>query len=154
MSDGSSSGDGGGGDERSGPARSVLVRFVCKTQDPELEVPDTALEVPQHLARFGLSEVVNALLGITDPVPFDFLVNDVFLRTSLAQVCLAPPAAPPPGRDARKRRVPFFFFFFFFFFPPSFCALWSRFVKRLMHFHRRHFPLSLLFARARFGCST
>jgi len=39
--------------------------------------------VPGSLGRYGLSEVVNRLLGHERPVPFDFLVNGEFLRTSV-----------------------------------------------------------------------
>jgi len=41
--------------------------------------------VPSNMARYGLSEVVNRLLSSDPPVPFDFLVEGEFLRTTVAQ---------------------------------------------------------------------
>merc|ERR1711933_353127 len=49
------------------------------------KVLEDDLVVPSNLARYGLSEVVNRLLSFEEPVPFDFLVNGEFLRTSISQ---------------------------------------------------------------------
>ncbi|KAJ3018791.1 UNVERIFIED_CONTAM: WD repeat-containing protein 12 [Siphonaria sp. JEL0065] len=43
------------------------------------------LMVPTHLRRFNLSEIVNHLLNEDKKVPFDFIINGKFLRTSLGQ---------------------------------------------------------------------
>jgi ribosome biogenesis protein YTM1 len=43
--------------------RQIRVRFVTKLP-PHLRVPPTPFSVPSHLARYGLSEVINALLGL------------------------------------------------------------------------------------------
>jgi ribosome biogenesis protein len=68
--------------------KKVLVRFEKgESVNDEFEVIETALEVPKRLTRYGLSEVVNHLLGReTDDkkIPFDFLCGDEFIRTSLA----------------------------------------------------------------------
>ncbi|KAJ1820174.1 ribosome biogenesis protein ytm1, partial [Coemansia sp. RSA 2598] len=48
-------------------------------------VPNTPIVVPQQLQRYGLSEIVNHLLGNEKPVPFDFLAEGQFLRTSIAE---------------------------------------------------------------------
>lgn len=60
----------------------VQVKFVTRNADLP-QVPDTFLNVPVKLARYGLSEIVNALTE-TDPArPFDFLINGQFLRSDL-----------------------------------------------------------------------
>ncbi|OMH81283.1 Translational activator GCN1, partial [Zancudomyces culisetae] len=41
--------------------------------------------VPSALEKAGLSEIVNRLLKTENPVPFDFLIDGVFLRTSLLE---------------------------------------------------------------------
>lgn len=58
------------------------VRFV--TSCDEYRVSDTPFAVPIKLGRIGLSEVINHLLDTTDSQqPFDFLIKDRLLRTSL-----------------------------------------------------------------------
>lgn len=52
-------------------------------------VTDAPIAVPTKLARHGLSEVVNHLLGSSVPVPFDFLVDNQLLRGSLAKFIAA-----------------------------------------------------------------
>lgn len=60
----------------------VQVRFFTKSYPHR--VPDTPVVVDVELTRFGLSELVNSQLGNTNkPVPFDFLIEHQFLRTSL-----------------------------------------------------------------------
>ncbi|RUP49005.1 NUC135 domain-containing protein [Jimgerdemannia flammicorona] len=71
----------------------VQVRFV--TQQRKYAVIDSAILVPARLKRYGLSEIVNHLLGsgmysppgtlTKNPVPFDFLIEGQFLRTSLSE---------------------------------------------------------------------
>eukprot|EP00929_Paragymnodinium_shiwhaense_P001811 TRINITY_DN10201_c0_g1_i1.p1 TRINITY_DN10201_c0_g1~~TRINITY_DN10201_c0_g1_i1.p1 ORF type:complete len:462 (+),score=83.87 TRINITY_DN10201_c0_g1_i1:60-1445(+) len=48
-------------------------------------IPEDDLVLPSSLARYGLSEVVNKMLDFDTPVPFDFLVDGEFLRTSIVQ---------------------------------------------------------------------
>ncbi|KAI5059413.1 hypothetical protein GOP47_0025732 [Adiantum capillus-veneris] len=67
--------------------RQIQVRFVTKLPS-ELHVATTPFSLPAHLTRYGLSEVINALLGLDKPQPFDFLVDDELLRTSLEQLLL------------------------------------------------------------------
>ena len=55
---------------------------VFKSRSPEYAVPETPLLVPTSLKRFGLSEIINTLLGL-DKIPFDFLIKDKILKTSL-----------------------------------------------------------------------
>mmetsp|Transcript_10891 Transcript_10891/g.28162 ORF Transcript_10891/g.28162 Transcript_10891/m.28162 type:complete len:474 (+) Transcript_10891:92-1513(+) len=60
----------------------ALVLFTTKLPD-RYQVQDDSLVVPASLARYGLSEVVNRLLGLEKPAPFDFLIDGEFLRTDL-----------------------------------------------------------------------
>ncbi|OQR95170.1 hypothetical protein ACHHYP_00234 [Achlya hypogyna] len=59
----------------------IRVKFV--TKNPEIRVTETPFAVPIKLARAGLSQVVNHLLATAEPKPFDFLIDDNFLRTTL-----------------------------------------------------------------------
>ncbi|KAK9821782.1 hypothetical protein WJX81_002702 [Elliptochloris bilobata] len=68
------------------------VQITCKfyTKLPaELKAPETAVTVPAKLTRYGLSQVVNHLLGLDPPKAFDFLVNGELVRLSLEQLLLA-----------------------------------------------------------------
>eukprot|EP00727_Mastigamoeba_balamuthi_P010463 m51a1_g6039 putative wd40 repeat-containing protein (461) ;mRNA; f:161429-163867 len=62
----------------------VEVRFVTSLPE-DMKVTETPFSVPSRLTRLGLSEVVNHLLATSSPVPFDFLVGNEFLRTTLAR---------------------------------------------------------------------
>ncbi|KAJ7543544.1 hypothetical protein O6H91_09G042900 [Diphasiastrum complanatum] len=68
--------------------KQVQVRFSTKLP-PELQVANTPFSVPSHLTRYGLSEVINALLGLEKPKPFDFIVEGDLIRTSLEKLLLA-----------------------------------------------------------------
>lgn len=59
----------------------VRVKFVTKNE--AIRVTETPFAVPTRLNRQGLSQVVNHLLNTTTPKPFDFLIDDLFLRSSL-----------------------------------------------------------------------
>ncbi|KAI5951242.1 YTM1 [Candida jiufengensis] len=73
----------------------VKIKFTTNEQDESLKIDETPLFVPTSLKRFGLSEIVNHLLGninkdeiedeIEDrkPIPFNFLINGTLLRTSI-----------------------------------------------------------------------
>ncbi len=63
-------------------ASTITVRFVSRL--PEVELPESAFAVPETLTRKGLAEVINGLLELDPPQPFDFLINEDFLRCSLA----------------------------------------------------------------------
>ncbi|KAJ3189102.1 hypothetical protein HDU85_002727 [Gaertneriomyces sp. JEL0708] len=66
-------------------ADQVQVRF--HTRQTKYAVTDAAILVPARLRRYGLSEIINHLLELPTPVPFDFLIDGKFLphRTSLSQ---------------------------------------------------------------------
>jgi hypothetical protein len=60
----------------------IQIQFV--THLPEaFAVPQTPFEVPAKFSRLGLSEIINHLLRLEHTVPFDFLINGEFLRSSL-----------------------------------------------------------------------
>ncbi|KAA8910759.1 WD40-repeat-containing domain protein [Sphaerosporella brunnea] len=63
------------------PQSQVQVKFV--TRDPEISVPTAPILVPSNLKRLGLSQVVNHLLNSEKPIPFDFLIDGAYLRTTL-----------------------------------------------------------------------
>ena len=66
-----------------GDASTISVRFVSRLPEP-VELPESAFAVPETLTRKGLAEVINGLLQLDPPQPFDFLINEDFLRCSLA----------------------------------------------------------------------
>ncbi|CAM6107149.1 unnamed protein product [Calypogeia fissa] len=68
----------------------LQVRFSTKLEDEKFHVVNTPFAVPSSLNRYGLSEIINALLGLSDkPIPFDFLLDGELLRTSLETYLLA-----------------------------------------------------------------
>ncbi|KAK9471775.1 WD40-repeat-containing domain protein [Dipodascopsis tothii] len=72
--------------EQAGQAK---VKINLTTRDASVAVPDVPLYVPVALKRYGLSEIVNHLLGTEQAIPFDFLINSQLLRTSLEQYLVA-----------------------------------------------------------------
>ena len=66
-----------------GDAGTVSVRFVSRLPEP-VDLPESAFAVPETLTRKGLAEGINGLLQLDPPQPFDFLINEDFLRCSLA----------------------------------------------------------------------
>ncbi|CAR22807.1 Ytm1p [Lachancea thermotolerans CBS 6340] len=63
----------------------VKIRFFTREQDESLRADDSTLFAPVSLKRYGLSEIVNHLLGLESAVPFDFLIDGELLRSSLAE---------------------------------------------------------------------
>ena len=60
------------------------IRIRLWTTHVQYTVTDAPLAVPSKLGRYGLSEVVNHLLGSEDePQPFDFILNGHLIRGSL-----------------------------------------------------------------------
>lgn len=62
------------------------MKFI--TKNAAIRVTETPFAVPTHLTRQGLSQVVNHLLNNETPRPFDFLVEEHFLRSSLEKYML------------------------------------------------------------------
>ena len=91
----------------------VQVRFVRSKSAPNLPLaPETPFSVPVKLARLGLSELLNHIIEDGSTRPYEFLINNRFLRTSLekflknhglsgeAELELEYiEAMPPPDRD-------------------------------------------------------
>ncbi|PWW72346.1 WD40 repeat-like protein [Tuber magnatum] len=59
----------------------VQVKFT--TRHPDIAVPTAPILVPANLKRYGLSQIINHLLDTSTAIPFEFLVNGSFLRTSI-----------------------------------------------------------------------
>eukprot|EP01091_Cochliopodium_minus_P018893 TRINITY_DN7775_c0_g1_i1.p1 TRINITY_DN7775_c0_g1~~TRINITY_DN7775_c0_g1_i1.p1 ORF type:complete len:476 (-),score=175.31 TRINITY_DN7775_c0_g1_i1:51-1478(-) len=62
----------------------VQIKFITKLAD-EFKVTETPFEVTSKLSRYGLSEIINHLLSLDPPKPFDFLINGELLRITLSQ---------------------------------------------------------------------
>ncbi|KAG8623492.1 hypothetical protein KVT40_008468 [Elsinoe batatas] len=67
------------------PDRTSQVRIQLNTQSPDIELPESTgpILVSTELRRYQLSTLVNRLLSTTKPVPFEFLINGQFLRSSI-----------------------------------------------------------------------
>ncbi|KAF9958950.1 WD repeat-containing protein 12 [Modicella reniformis] len=63
----------------------VQVKFV--TQQRQYAIPETPIQTPARLRRYGLSQIINLVLQNEGEKqrPFDFLIDGEFLRTSLAE---------------------------------------------------------------------
>ncbi|KAI0381863.1 ribosome biogenesis protein YTM1 [Hypomontagnella monticulosa] len=72
-----------------GAAEPQQIRVNFTTTSPDLQLPEgrTQLLVPADIKRYGLSRVLNSesMLNTPSPIPFDFLINGSFLRTSLEE---------------------------------------------------------------------
>ncbi|KAI1375210.1 ribosome biogenesis protein YTM1 [Hypoxylon crocopeplum] len=72
-----------------GVAEPHQIRVNFTTTSPDLQLPEgrTQLLVPADIKRYGLSRVLNSesMLDTPSPIPFDFLVNGSFLRSSLQE---------------------------------------------------------------------
>ena len=67
-------------------AASAQVRIRLTTSDGRYTLADPApILVPTASRRLALSSLVNSLLGHDQAVPFDFIINGSYLRTSLDQ---------------------------------------------------------------------
>ena len=71
----------------SGEDVQITCRFVTRLPE-KFRIAPTPLAVPGTLTRYGLSEVVNHLLALDPPKPFDFLVDGELVRTSLQKLVL------------------------------------------------------------------
>ncbi|KAL3418207.1 WD domain-containing protein [Phlyctema vagabunda] len=69
----------------------VQVHFI--TDSPDIELPEgkRQLLVPTNVKRYGLSQILNSesMLDTDKPIPFDFLINGTFLRTTLDEYLTA-----------------------------------------------------------------
>ncbi|KAI9742341.1 MAG: ribosome biogenesis protein ytm1 [Claussenomyces sp. TS43310] len=69
----------------------VQVHFVTNSADIELPEEKRQLLVPTSVRRYGLSQILNSesMLDTSSPIPFDFLINGTFLRTTLEEYLTA-----------------------------------------------------------------
>ncbi|KAA8575872.1 hypothetical protein EYC84_004958 [Monilinia fructicola] len=69
------------------------VQVYFTTTSPDIELPEgkQQLLVPTNVRRYGLSQILNseAMLDTSSPIPFDFLINGTFLRTTLDEYLTA-----------------------------------------------------------------
>ncbi|RDI79546.1 hypothetical protein Vi05172_g10482 [Venturia inaequalis] len=66
------------------------VRIQLSTRDQGLQLPETGpILVQTALKRYALSTLVNSLLESEKPIPFEFLINGQFLRTSIDEFLTA-----------------------------------------------------------------
>ncbi|PLW32824.1 hypothetical protein PCANC_18826 [Puccinia coronata f. sp. avenae] len=61
----------------------VMVTVRLTTKSIQYSIPNAKYLVPSDWKRFQLSQLINKVLQLTQPVPFDFVVNDQLLRTSV-----------------------------------------------------------------------
>ncbi|KAJ9143800.1 Ribosome biogenesis protein YTM1 [Pleurostoma richardsiae] len=63
------------------------VKVLFTTAEEDIQLPETKrqLLVPADIRRYGLSRILNSesMLDTPSPIPFDFLVNGTFLRSTL-----------------------------------------------------------------------
>lgn len=69
----------------------VQVHFTTNSPDIELPEGKRQLLVPTNVRRYGLSQILNSesMLDTSSPIPFDFLINGTFLRTTLEEYLVA-----------------------------------------------------------------
>ncbi|KAI9294659.1 WD40 repeat-like protein [Neoconidiobolus thromboides FSU 785] len=60
------------------------VQVKLFTRNEKYPLPDAPLFLPTNLKRYGLSEIVNHLLALERPVPFEFLYQGDFIKSSLS----------------------------------------------------------------------
>ncbi|KAL4781189.1 hypothetical protein BJX76DRAFT_350336 [Aspergillus varians] len=67
------------------------VRVQLTSQQEDIALPDSTgpILVPTGLKRYALSTLVNNLLSNDKPIPFEFLINGAFLRTSIDEYLTA-----------------------------------------------------------------
>ncbi|KAG9018277.1 ribosome biogenesis protein ytm1 [Tulasnella sp. 427] len=59
------------------------------TTRTQYAIPTEKYMIPATWRRFHLSQLINKVLALPQPVPFDFIVNGEMLRVSLGEWCLA-----------------------------------------------------------------
>ena len=64
----------------------VQVRLVTKTETP---ISSTPIVIPANVTRYSLSQILNHLLENPQPTPYSFLINSVYLPSSLDEYITA-----------------------------------------------------------------
>ncbi|KAK3325857.1 WD40-repeat-containing domain protein [Apodospora peruviana] len=73
-------------DQHLAPEQGAQVKVTFTTPETDIQLPESKrqLLVPADIRRYGLSRILNSESMLdTDGIPFDFLVDGSFLRTSL-----------------------------------------------------------------------
>ncbi|MCJ1270006.1 ribosome biogenesis protein ytm1 [Lobaria immixta] len=67
------------------------VKLQLTTRHPDIALPENtgSILVNTNLRRYALSTLVNTLLQSENPIPFEFLINGTFLRTSIDEYLTA-----------------------------------------------------------------
>ncbi|GAA5826659.1 hypothetical protein JCM5353_005005 [Sporobolomyces roseus] len=65
--------------------RQIAIRL--STKDSNYTIPPAKFLVPASWRRFQLSELINKVLENDSPIPFDFLIDQTLLRSSLGAYC-------------------------------------------------------------------
>ncbi|WAR54109.1 hypothetical protein PtB15_3B620 [Puccinia triticina] len=61
----------------------TMITVRLTTKSIRYSIPNAKYLVPSDWKRFQLSQLINKVLQLDQPVPFDFVVNDQLLRTSV-----------------------------------------------------------------------
>lgn len=61
----------------------TMISVRLTTKSVRYSIPNAKYMIPSDWRRFQLSELINKVLQNSQPVPFDFLISDQLLRTSL-----------------------------------------------------------------------
>ncbi|GAA5894528.1 hypothetical protein JCM8208_006265 [Rhodotorula glutinis] len=70
-----------------GTADEKQIAIRLSTKDPLYTIPPAKFLVPASWRRFHLSELINKVLDNDSPIPFDFLIDQTLLRSSLGAYC-------------------------------------------------------------------
>ncbi|GAA5958116.1 hypothetical protein JCM21900_002916 [Sporobolomyces salmonicolor] len=70
-----------------GEEKQIAIRL--STKDAAYQIPPAKFLVPASWRRFHLSELINKVLENDSPIPFDFLIDQTLLRSSLGAYCAA-----------------------------------------------------------------
>ncbi|BGP15196.1 hypothetical protein JCM10213_000854 [Rhodosporidiobolus nylandii] len=72
-----------------GGAEEKQIAIRLSTKDAAYQIPPAKFLVPASWRRFHLSELINKVLENDSPIPFDFLIDQTLLRSSLGAYCAA-----------------------------------------------------------------
>ncbi|GAA5907059.1 hypothetical protein JCM6882_005158 [Rhodosporidiobolus microsporus] len=72
-----------------GAAEEKQIAIRLSTKDAAYQIPPAKFLVPASWRRFHLSELINKVLENDSPIPFDFLIDQTLLRSSLGAYCAA-----------------------------------------------------------------
>lgn len=64
-------------------AQDKKIEILFSSKSPNYSISNTPILIPIKLKRYGLSQVINHLLSLDNPVPFDFIIGEKFLVGSI-----------------------------------------------------------------------